>query len=126
MNFPRRKWRKFQSFRIIPYRQLTISCDGQAGKISDLENYQQLVVVIECSITQLKHEGLHNESTQQLLQKLDGIDLDEKAKTLEMQIIAYIDAHHGDATPTQARLVSSDVIESIFDQYKQVGHSACL
>jgi hypothetical protein len=93
---------------------------------SDLENYQQLVDVIECSETQLKHEGLHNESAQQLLQKLDRIELDEKAKTLEMQIIAYIDAHHGDAIPTQARLVSSDVIESIFGQYKQVGHSGCL
>ena len=76
--------------------------------------------------TQLKHEGLYNESAQRLLQKLDGIELDEKAKTLETQIIAYIDAHHGDAMREQARLVSSDVIESVFGQYKQVGHSGCL
>jgi len=97
-----------------------------SGYASDLENYQQMADVIECSETQLKHEGMHNESAQQLLQKLDGIELDEKAKTLETQIIAYINAHHGDATTEQARLVSSDVIESIFGQYKQVGHSACL
>jgi hypothetical protein len=82
--------------------------------------------VIECSETQLKHEGLHNESAQRLLQQLEGIELDEKAKTLEAQIIAYIDTHHGDATPEQARLVSSDIIESIFGQYKHVGHSGCL
>jgi hypothetical protein len=97
-----------------------------SGYASDLENYQQIVDVIECSETLLKHEGLHNESAQQLLEKLDGIELDEKAKTLETQIIAYIDAHHGTATPGQARLVSSDVIESIFGQYKHVGHSGCL
>ena len=97
-----------------------------SGYASDLENYQHLVDIIECSETQLKHEGLHNESAQRLLQKLEGIELDEKAKTLETQIIAYIDMHHGDAIPEQARLVSSDVIESIFGQYKQVGHSGCL
>jgi hypothetical protein len=97
-----------------------------SGYASDLEKYQQLVDVIESTESQLKHEGLHNESAQRLLQKLDGIDLDEKAKTLETQIMAYIDAQHGDAMPEQARLVSSDVIESVFGQYKQVGHSGCL
>lgn len=94
--------------------------------VIDLEKYQQMVDVIECGETQLKHEGLHNESAQRFLQQLEGIELDEKAKTLETQIIAYIDTHHGDATPKQARLVSSDVIESVFGQYKQVGHSGCL
>jgi len=92
----------------------------------DLEKLQQMVDVIECSETQLKHEGLHNESAQRFLQQLEGIELDEKAKTLEAQIITYIDTHHGDATPEQARLVSSDIIESIFGQYKHVGHSGCL
>ena len=93
---------------------------------SDLEKYQQMVNVIKSTELQLKHEGLHNESAQRLLQKLDGIDFDEKTKTLETQIMAYIDAQHGDAMPEQARLVSSDVIESVFGQYKQVGHSGCL
>jgi hypothetical protein len=93
---------------------------------SDLEKYQQMVNVIKSTESQLKHEGLHNESAQRLLQKLDGIDFDEKTKTLETQIMAYIDAQHGDAMPEQARLVSSDVIESVFGQYKQVGHSGCL
>jgi hypothetical protein len=97
-----------------------------SGYASDLEKYQQMLDVIESTETQLKHEGLYNESAQRLLQKLDGIELDEKAKTLETQIIAYIDAHHGDAMREQARLVSSDVIESVFGQYKQVGHSGCL
>jgi hypothetical protein len=97
-----------------------------SGYASDLEKYQQMVEVIESTEWQLKHEGLHNESAQRLLQKLDGIDLDERAKTLETQIMAYIDAQHGDAMPEQARLVSSDVIESVFGQYKQVGHSGCL
>ena len=97
-----------------------------SGYASDLEKYQQLVDVIESTESQLKHEGLHNESAQRLLQKLDGIDFDEKTKTLEMQIMAYIDAQHGEAMPEQARLVSSDVIESVFGQYKQVGHSGCL
>jgi hypothetical protein len=97
-----------------------------SGYASDLEKYQQMVDVIESTESQLKHEGLHNESAQRLLQKLDGIDLDAKAKTLETQIMAYIDAHHGDARREQARLVSSDVIESVFGQYKQVGHSGCL
>jgi hypothetical protein len=97
-----------------------------SGYASDLEKYQQMVDVIESTESQLKHEGLHNESAQRLLQKLDGIDFDEKAKTLETQIMAYIDAQHGDAMPEQARLVSSDVIESVFGQYKQVGHSGCL
>jgi hypothetical protein len=91
-----------------------------------LEKYQQMVGVIECSESQLKHKGLHKESAQQLLQKLEGIELDEKAKILETQIIAYMDAHHGDAVQEQARLVSSDIIESVFGQYKQVGHSGCL
>jgi hypothetical protein len=94
--------------------------------VIDLEKYQQMVDVIECGETQLKHEGLHNKSAQRFLQQLEGIELDEKAKTLETQIIAYIDTHHGDATLKQARLVSSDVIESVFGQYKQVGHSSCL
>lgn len=97
-----------------------------SGYASDLEKYRQMVDVIESTESQLKHEGLHNESAQRLLQKLDGIDFDEKAKTLETQIMAYIDAQHGDAMPEQARLVSSDVIESVFGQYKQVGHSGCL
>jgi len=97
-----------------------------SGYASDLEKYQQMVDVIESTESQLKHEGLHNESAQRLLQKLDGIDFDERAKTLETQIMAYIDAQHGDAMPEQARLVSSDVIESVFGQYKQVGHSGCL
>lgn len=97
-----------------------------SGYASDLEKYQQMVDVIECSESQLKHEGLHNESAQQLLQKLDGIELDEKAKTLVTQIIAYTDAYHGNAVQQQARLVSSDIIESVFGQYKQVGHSGCL
>lgn len=97
-----------------------------SGYASDLEKYQQMVEVIESTESQLKHEGLHNESAQRLLQKLDGIDFDEKTKTLETQIMAYIDAQHGDAMPERARLVSSDVIESVFGQYKQVGHSGCL
>jgi hypothetical protein len=97
-----------------------------SGYASDLEKYQQMLDVIESTELQLKHEGLHNESAQRLLQKLDGIKLDEKAKTLETQIIAYIDAHHGDVMREHARLVSSDVIESVFGQYKQVGHSGCL
>lgn len=96
------------------------------GYANDLEKYQQMVDVIECSESQLKHKGLHKESAQQLLQKLEGIELDEKAKTLETQIIAYMDAHHGNAVQEQARLVSSDIIESVFGQYKQVGHSGCL
>jgi len=97
-----------------------------SGYASDLEKYQQMVDVIECSELQLKHEGLHDESAQQLLQKLDGIELDEKAKILATQIIAYMDAHHGNATQEQARLVSSDIIESVFGQYKHVGHPGCL
>jgi len=93
---------------------------------SDLAKYQQLVDVIEYSESQLKHEGLHSQSAQQLLQKFEGIELDERAKMLATQIMVYIDAHHGNAEQDQARLVSSDIIESVFGQYKQVGHSGCL
>lgn len=96
------------------------------GYASDLEKYQQMVDVIECSETQLKHEGLHNESAQQLELQFEGMKLDEQAQTLQTHIISYIETHHRDAKPDKAKLVSSDVIESLFGQFKQVGHSGCL
>ena len=100
------------------------------GWVSDFENelpkYQQILEVIKCCETQLKHEGLHNESAQRLEKKLDGIVVDEKAKILQTQINEYINVHHRDAPPTQARLASSDIIESVLGQFKYVGDSGCL
>jgi hypothetical protein len=52
--------------------------------------------------------------------------VDERAKKLEAQIIDYMDAHHGDTKQGQARLVSSDVIESLFGQLKYVVDFGCL
>jgi hypothetical protein len=96
------------------------------GYESDLKKYQQMVDVIEASEIQLKHEGLHSESAQQFLKNNQDIELDENAKTLQTQIVDYMNTNHGGVMPEQARLVSSDIIESIFGQFKQVGHSGCL
>jgi hypothetical protein len=96
------------------------------GYESDLKKYQQMVDVIKASEIQLKHEGLHNESAQQFLQNNQDIKLDENAKSLQTQIVEYMNTNHGGVKPKQARLVSSDIIESIFGQFKQVGHSGCL
>jgi hypothetical protein len=96
----------------------------------ELNDYQQLIDVIRYTETQIKHEGLHKDSAQQLKQKLEqhfqGIERDEKSKQLEQQIIAYLEAHHGNAPPTKARLASSDIIESIFGQFKHIVDNFCL
>lgn len=93
---------------------------------NDLKKYQQMVDVIEASEIQLKHNGLHSESAQQFLQNHQHIELEGNAKSLQTQIVDYMNAHHGGVKPEQARLVSSDIIESTFGQFKQVGHSGCL
>ena len=54
-----------------------------SGFASDLEKYQQMLDVIESTETQLKHEGLYNESAQRLLQSLTALNSMKKPKPLK-------------------------------------------
>jgi hypothetical protein len=94
--------------------------DWLPGYQTDIDEYKEMVEVIEKTETQLKHEGLHLQSVEELEKEFDNRELSSKAARLKEQIVDYMEEHSQDLPEKQCRLVSSDIIESIFGQYKHV------
>ena len=93
-----------------------------------LQGWQQLVALIQQAETQLKHEGLHPLSAHEFQQAFEGIELTQPAQQLNNDLIGYMNQYAPQASdvPQYSRLVSSDVIESVFGQYKHLSSTASL
>ena len=93
---------------------------------SDVDEYKEMVEVIEKAEIQLKHKGLHNQSVEDLRKQFDKRELSSKAVKLKDQIVDYMEQNSQDLPEKESRLVSSDIIESIFGKYKHVHHESPL
>ncbi len=93
-----------------------------------LQGWQQLVDLIHQAETQLKHKGLNQHSATEFQQAFDGVELTQPAQQLSRDLIAYM--HHyrpqDSDRPETSRLVSSDIIESVFGQYKHLSSASSL
>ena len=83
-----------------------------------IEQYGQLLTLINSANEQLKVEGLTCESEQQFRQASESLNLDEQGQKVRQQVLEYIEQQAQPLTLGQAVLASSDVIESIFGKYK--------
>jgi len=92
----------------------------------ELAEYKQMVEVIEQTEIQLKHEGLHCKSVEKFQETFAKCEFSSKAEQLKEQIVDYMEQYSQDLPKDKGRLVSSDVIESIFGKYKHVHQASPL
>jgi hypothetical protein len=102
----------------LPAERLQAKFNWLRHYATALQEWSQFLVVIETTLEFVREEGLTSESGTTLRIMLDALWLDQPARTLAIELAAFVRDESAKVPPTQRFPASTEVLESCFGKLK--------
>ena len=85
-----------------------------------LYHWSVLLAIADTAEQYVRTEGYHAEAAEQLRQRLDGLEINAAAESMQTALVEFVGEQSAQARPGERLIGSSEVIESLIGKYKQL------